>query len=195
MADPPSGSDIDPTTSGSPVWQEITVSGVLRFTPSFGDRWWYRVQPASELVESNILDSTELHRRPLRSYAISCFPLPQGDYYVVWSPQWIPSESLSEELQDEFWTKMSPRFWDLTRELGEELIWREEVEQLISFSHGISNHLCTRKSCISCESKHNHVPIVNTPLPYVYIGFNSMFRLKSRSWHHFVEHIQTHPSN
>lgn len=136
--------------SESEVWQQITNPGILLNTVRFGKRWWYMIQPADEIVMSSVLEATEACGTPLWSYAKSCFPLPQDYYYVVWLPQWVSTESIAPDLRRLFWAKMPVGFWNLIGDSNEDMIWREEVEQLVRFSRSTSEHLCIRKLCNIC---------------------------------------------
>lgn len=133
------------------IWQDLAISGILRDTRNFGEGWWYRLQPAEEVVDSQFFEQTKAFDMPLRYYARSCFPLPDGACHVVWAPQWVPAKSVSRKLKISFWERMSFRFWDLTKSLEESMIWREEVEQYINSSRYTSEHLCTRTGCAVCE--------------------------------------------
>lgn len=137
------------------LWRGMTISGILRNAISFGEGWWYRIKLADETIASEVFEHTEVFGQPLRNYAKSWFPLPQGCCYVVWSPQWVPAGSVPEDLKIAFWKRMPFRFWELTRSFDEHMIWREEVEQYIYLSRSTSEHLCTREGCRVCDVKSN----------------------------------------
>jgi hypothetical protein len=134
------------------IWRDITISGVLRHTTRFGETWWYRVQPADDIFGCEIFNNTEAFGKPLKEHAKSRFTLPRGFCYVMWAPQWVPAGSIAVELEESFWRGMPRRFWSLTMYLNEDMIWREEMEQCISLSRNLSQHLCTREDCMICRA-------------------------------------------
>jgi hypothetical protein len=163
------GSQDDVMAHEHQVWQEVTISGILHHASSFGSGWWYRIQPADEVILSSVLDVMEAPGKSLRDHATSCFPLPKDSCYVAWSPQWVPAKSISQVLRKAFWAKMPPRFWNLSRSLGEDVIWREEVEQLVSLSHNGAEHLCTRKGCTKCAAERICGLLVDAMSPDEYV--------------------------
>lgn len=136
-----------------PTWQATSISGVLRHAKSLGEGWWYRIQLADELIAYEVFEQTEVFGKPLRHYAMFWFPLPRDIYHVVWAPQWVPAESVSEDMEMAFWKRMPLIFWSLAKFINEDVIWREEVEQFVSLSGNTSEHLCIRRGCIICKIK------------------------------------------
>lgn len=152
------------------IWQKLTISGFMHQASSSDDRWWYRVQPADGIVASELLDTVKVSGRYLRTFARSCFTLPQERYHIAWSPQWVPAESISGGLKDAFWSKVPTTFWSLIDTLGEDVIWREEVEQLITLSYSTSQHLCIRKGCTTCETRSSCEHSVDDKKPEGYVS-------------------------
>jgi hypothetical protein len=132
-------------------WCAADISGVLRNVESFGNGWWYRLQLADEVLTCGNFERSRVYGRPLRSFARSWFPLPDGRYHVVWAPQWVPAASISKDLKIAFWNRMPSAFWSLTDSLEEDMIWREEVERYVCLSRDFSKHLCTQKTCMVCN--------------------------------------------
>lgn len=148
---------LDPFTKGHEVslvhhhiWQETRISGALRKLDSFGQNWWYRLQLADKDLAAETFEQFEIFGRPLADYAQAWYDLPDGGYHVVWKPQWVPAGSVNWKLRESFWERVPSRFWSLSRPLGEDMIWREEVGKFVNLSRDESEHLCACENCQAC---------------------------------------------
>lgn len=65
---------------------------------------------------------------------------------------------------------MPSRFWIRLQELGNYVVWREETEQLVSFSCIVARYVCTWAQCEKCIPAYYRGLLHITVPSHAYVG-------------------------
>ena len=126
------------------VFHPIEIIGISRIS----DEWMIKLRFEESTLSSQFFEEVNIGDLPMHTFAKSFSASPNNEYTVDWLPQW--RSAAPEDLWQAFDELLGPKFWSLTLP-GDDLLWRADTREYISFSRSLFFHLCAEDDCPECR--------------------------------------------